>query len=249
MVWLPQHGGAVQRVKSDGKPASGYVLKFYADGTSTNIPFATDSTGDTTANYGLYNSLGDVTVSGTPVIPHLDQNYKLVVYPTLEAANANTGAVLTIDNNVFDVSAHVSDNDTFTTINVEGDATFGDNIFIANTAHTTILKEKIVELEIVAGVLTIDLALGTYFIYTNTEEHDIVFENLPEVADGYGRTFMVTVYNAGAFSSTLTESGYAYEIRDQDRGMVYANKVKYICSICEIGTIFLGIQNDIDSLL
>jgi hypothetical protein len=245
MVWLPQHGGAVQRVKSDGKPASGYVLKFYAEGTSTNIPFATDSTGDTTANYGVYNSLGDVTVSGTPVIPHLDRDFKLAVYATQAAADANTGAVLTIDNNIFDVSAHVVDNDTFQTINVTGDATFGDNIFVANTTHTTILKEKVVELEIVAGVLTIDLSLGTYFIYTNTETHDIVFENLPEVSDGYGRTFMVTIYDSGDFTTTITEPDYTVEIRAQDGGMIYTDKAKFICSICEVGKLFIGIQNGI----
>ena len=97
-TWVPISGGILQRVKSDGKPASGYVLKLYAVGTTTNIPLATDSTGTTTAATALFNSTGDITVSGNPIIPHINQNYKLAIYPTQAAADADTGATITIDN-------------------------------------------------------------------------------------------------------------------------------------------------------
>jgi len=97
-TWFPISGAVTQRVTSSGAPASGYVLKLYQAGTTTNTPMATDSTGATQANYAVYNSTGDVTVSGTTIIPHVDRDYKLAIYPTQAAADANTGATLTIDN-------------------------------------------------------------------------------------------------------------------------------------------------------
>ncbi len=96
-IWVPISGGILQRVKSDGKPASGYVLKLYAPGTTTNIPLATDATGLTTATTALINATGDFTVSGNTIIPHIDQDYKLAIYPTQAAADLNSGATVTID--------------------------------------------------------------------------------------------------------------------------------------------------------
>lgn len=98
MAWLPIAGNVIQRVDSAGDPAVGFVLKLYAAGTTTNIPLATDSTGGTTANDAVYDANGDITVSGNPIIPHIDQDYKLVIYPSQAAADSNSGAVLTIDN-------------------------------------------------------------------------------------------------------------------------------------------------------
>lgn len=245
MVWLPLSGAAIQRTLITGKPASGYVLKLYADGTSTNIPMATDTTGATTANSIAFNSLGDLTVSGNPVIPHIDQDYKYAIYPTQAAADSNTGAIITIDNCVFDVSQHVVDTGNYTEINVEGDGNFGDDVVVTNTTFTKMLKEKIVELEIAAGVLTVDWTAGGYFIYTNTEEHEIVFSGYPPVLDGYGQTIMITVYDAGAFTTTFNVDDYAIELRTQDDDIAVSGKVKYICSVCEAGTVFVGIQNTI----
>ena len=97
-TWFPITGTVIQRIKSDGKPASGYVLKLYVPGTTTNIPIATDSTGATTATVATANSAGDWTVSGNAIIPHINQDYKLAIYPTQAAADSDTGATLTIDN-------------------------------------------------------------------------------------------------------------------------------------------------------
>lgn len=83
---------------SNGDPASGFVLKAYAAGTSTNINMATDSTGNTTATSIALNADGYPEVSGTIVIPHLEQDYKLSLYPTQAAADADSGATWTIDN-------------------------------------------------------------------------------------------------------------------------------------------------------
>lgn len=81
-----------------GTPASGYVLKAYSAGTSTNISMATDYTGATTAATITLNAAGYPAVSGNVVIPHLAENFKLALYPDAASAAANTGALWTVDN-------------------------------------------------------------------------------------------------------------------------------------------------------
>jgi len=92
-------GAPPQFELTSGVPASGYVLKAYSAGTSTNIAMATDYTGATTANTITLNSSGYPAVSGNVIIPHLAENYKLALFASQAAADSNTGAVWTIDNN------------------------------------------------------------------------------------------------------------------------------------------------------
>lgn len=98
MAWSPISLIVPQYETSSGTPASGYVLKAYEAGTSTNTPFATDSTGVTQATSIALNSSGYPEVSGNIVIPHIDQTFKLALYPTQAAADANSGATWSIDN-------------------------------------------------------------------------------------------------------------------------------------------------------
>jgi len=86
-----------QYLDGNGDPASGYVLKAYQVGTTTNIDFATTREGTTTASSIALNSQGFPEVSGSVVIPHLDQDYKLALYPSQTAADSDTGAVWTVD--------------------------------------------------------------------------------------------------------------------------------------------------------
>ena len=97
-AWNPIANTVPQYEISTGVPASGYVLKFYAAGTTTNISVATDSTGGTTVADVDLNSNGYPEVSGSIIIPHVDQDYKISLFPTQAAADSNTGAVWTIDN-------------------------------------------------------------------------------------------------------------------------------------------------------
>lgn len=83
---------------STNAPYSGAVLKAYSAGTSTPISMATDYTGNTTATDAILNASGYPTVSGNVIIPHLSENYKLALYPTQAAADANSGAIWSIDN-------------------------------------------------------------------------------------------------------------------------------------------------------
>lgn len=97
MAWVPISLYLPQWVDSSGDPASGYVLKAYDTGTTTVTNMATDSTGGTTVSSITLDSNGNPSVSGNPVIPHIDQDIKLALYPSQAAADANTGAVWTID--------------------------------------------------------------------------------------------------------------------------------------------------------
>ncbi len=97
MAWLPIALTVPQYEDGNGDPASGYVLKAYEAGTSTNTNFATDSTGGTQVSSIALNANGFPEVSGNVVIPHIDRSYKLALYPTQAAADSDTGAVWTID--------------------------------------------------------------------------------------------------------------------------------------------------------
>ena len=96
MAWSPI-SLIVPQYTINGASASGYVLKAYASGTSTNIPFSTSSSGATQATSIALNANGFPEVSGNTVIPHIDQTFKLSLYPTQAAADANSGATWTID--------------------------------------------------------------------------------------------------------------------------------------------------------
>ncbi len=98
MAWSPIGLTVPQYVDSNGTPYSGAVLKAYAAGTSTPISMATDSTGGTTATSVALNASGYPAVSGNVIIPHVSANYKLALYPTQAAADANSGALWSVDN-------------------------------------------------------------------------------------------------------------------------------------------------------
>ena len=76
-----------------------YYLKLYAAGTSTPINMATDSTGSTLLAKAKYGSDGNLQTDGGSIFsPHIDQSYKFVIYASSADADANTPAVVSIDN-------------------------------------------------------------------------------------------------------------------------------------------------------
>jgi hypothetical protein len=97
MTWYPIAFLPPQLQNSSSSNYSGAVLKAYAAGTNTNIPMATDYTGVTTAASMALNAAGYPTQGGAVVIPHLQQNYKMALYPTQAAANADSGAIWSVD--------------------------------------------------------------------------------------------------------------------------------------------------------
>lgn len=72
-----------------GEPASGYYLKAYKANTATAIQLATDRTGGTLVNKIQLNSEGYPEVSNNIIIPHVDQENKLALYPTETAADTD----------------------------------------------------------------------------------------------------------------------------------------------------------------
>lgn len=98
MAWQPVAGLVPQYQKSNGDLASGFYLKFFASGTSTAINMATDNTGGTELAKCQINSSGyPITAASAIFIPHIDQTYKLSLFPTEADADANTNAEWTID--------------------------------------------------------------------------------------------------------------------------------------------------------
>lgn len=98
MAWLPIALTVPQYEDINGLPFSLAVLKAFAAGTTTNIPMATDNTGTTTVTSIGLNASGYPEVSANVIIPHIEQSFKLVLYPTQAAADADTGAIWSVDN-------------------------------------------------------------------------------------------------------------------------------------------------------
>lgn len=100
--WVPISGSALQFSKNaGGAAAADYYLKFYAAGTTTAISMATTSSGVTTLDKCKVDSNGwAVNGSNAVFIPHIDRDYKLVLYTNATDADADaTGsAAWVIDN-------------------------------------------------------------------------------------------------------------------------------------------------------
>lgn len=97
-TYYPISFAPTQYLTSSSVLASGYVLKAYSAGTSTPISMYTDYTGATPVSTITLNASGYPTVSGNIIIPHVAENYKLALYATQAAADANTGAIWNPDN-------------------------------------------------------------------------------------------------------------------------------------------------------
>lgn len=97
MTWYPIAFLPPQTVNLSGKPYAGAVLKAYEPETTNVIPMATSSSGETTASSFALNSAGYPVSGGMVIIPHVQQNYKLALYPNQAAADADSGAVWTVD--------------------------------------------------------------------------------------------------------------------------------------------------------
>lgn len=110
MAWLPISGTAPQYSTASNGLADDYYIKFYASGTTTPINMATDSTGGTklakcalsAEGYPITNPLDD----STKFIPHIDQDYRIVMYTNETDADNNTtaSAAFNIDGMVLQVT-------------------------------------------------------------------------------------------------------------------------------------------------
>lgn len=108
---------------------SGYVLKAYAANTSTPIQMAIDADGNTLVNTVTLNASGYPAVTGNIVILYLDQEYKIALYPSQAAADANSGAIFTPDGipPPSIVSNLAFNGNTISSTNTNGDITLDPN--------------------------------------------------------------------------------------------------------------------------
>ena len=121
---------------ASGVPASGYVLKAYTAGTSTPISMYTDYTGGTSAGSIALNASGYPVVSSNVVIPHISENYKLALYATQAAADADSGAVWSYDN----IRIATAASSVFTDLDVGASGTAGTlDIFPATAGNGKII--------------------------------------------------------------------------------------------------------------
>ena len=135
MTWLSISAVPVPYVDANGDAYSGAVLKFYSNGTSSNINLATDSTGGTQVSSVALNASGYPAVSGNVIIPHLEESYKVSLYATQTAADADSGALWSVDELTApviagantDINVKVSSNDTSAGY-LNGKLVAGDNI-------------------------------------------------------------------------------------------------------------------------
>lgn len=97
MTWYPIGFYPPQFEDTSGDPYSGAVLKAYAAETTTVIPMATGIDGVTTASSFPLNAAGYPISGGMVIIPHVQVNFKLALYPDQASADANSGAVWTYD--------------------------------------------------------------------------------------------------------------------------------------------------------
>lgn len=87
-----------------GTTAANYYLKFYRAGTTTAINMSIDAAGTTLLSKCKLNQLGlpisDDANEDSVFVPHVDEAFKLIVYPTAEDADNNTtaNAFYTLDN-------------------------------------------------------------------------------------------------------------------------------------------------------
>jgi len=128
---------------ADNTPASGFVMKAFKAGTTTNISMATNSTGSTTFTSVALNSSGYPEHLSEQIIPYIDQKYKLSFFADQANADANTNPVWSIDNN--------------TPITVLGDFTVDDAVSggvtnVISQTHTT------------TGTPTVGIGVGQTFI-------------------------------------------------------------------------------------
>jgi hypothetical protein len=124
MAWTPIDVIVPQYVDGSGNPYSGAVLKAYQAGTSTVMTMATSATGGTTFTSIALNASGYPVHNGSIVIPHVSAPYKLALYATQAAADANAPAIWSVDNILQLVSGGFADDWSSTTTYGSG----GDNV-------------------------------------------------------------------------------------------------------------------------
>ena len=81
-----------QWTDSNDVNASGFVVKCYLPGTTTNTPMAIDKDGVTTVTTATLNADGFAEVSGNEVALYIDRDFKIAIYENATDASNDTNA-------------------------------------------------------------------------------------------------------------------------------------------------------------
>jgi len=160
MSYQPVSGIVPQYSTDDNELANGYYLKFYQANTTTPLSMATDSSGATllvkcklsSAGFPISNPLDNSTV----FIPHVNANYRLVIYPTEADANANNTASALV--NIPDVEPLVG-NTVTTSTGTQTVATALDNRLVSQTAEDVAGTAALVDTGTAAGEVPLNSSL------------------------------------------------------------------------------------------
>lgn len=162
MAYFPISHTVPQYEKTAGVPASGYVLKAYSSGTLNTISMATDSSGGTLAATITLNADGYPAVSGTIIIPYINEKYRLMLYATQAAADADTGPIW--DVNTVPISGDLfSVTQTISTTTALDSSDNGNHLNVSGTITVTLPDVDVVGSGFVntwlntgTGIVTID---------------------------------------------------------------------------------------------
>ena len=199
MSYQPVSGIVPQYSTDDNELANGYYLKFYQANTTTPLSMSTDSSGATllvkcklsSAGFPISNPLDNSTV----FIPHVNANYRLVIYPTEEDANANNTASALV--NIPDVEPMLA-NTVTTSTGTQTVATALDNRLVSQTAEDVAGTAALVDTGTAAGEIPLNSDLGTASLVDAIGSGDL-----------YGRDSILGTVSetAGVPTGAIIESG------------------------------------------
>ena len=192
MSYQPVSGIVPQYSTDDNELANGYYLKFYEANTTTPLSMATDSSGATllvkcklsSAGFPISNPLDNSTV----FIPHVNANYRLVIYPTEADANANNTASALV--NIPDVEPMTGNTVTTSTGTQTIATALDDRVIVANS----VADIEAMSLAVVGDVISLNAGgrSGTFDVVAGDFSTELVADTLNGVYVGLADNLSAT---------------------------------------------------------
>lgn len=220
MGYRPISGAVPQYSRNaSGDSADDYYLKFYQAGTTTPLSMATDSTGGTLLAKCALNSRGEPISNNaddtTVFVPHMNADYKIILYPTETDADNNTtaNAIFIVDNLSLDFldETAVATYAAFRALD-SSTLTDGQMIFVSGFGHPW---------EVKTGTVTDN---GWYLVFTDDSNRYAESTSPRYSIDIFGAVADSTgVYTTGTFDGTDISSDFqeCQQFARTNNGSVY----------------------------